>query len=78
MSDADEVLPPEAADGWERLTEGHSFLGMRVRVETDTRTVEGPITAIWEYEGDPTRFDVQVEGDEVLNCNPQADHVEVL
>lgn len=77
MSDAGEVPPPESAEDWERVTSGHAFIGMDVRVETDVREVEGMITAIWEYQGDPTRFDVQVEGDELLNVNPTADHVEV-
>jgi len=72
-----EVPPPESDEDWERVTGGHAFIGMTVAVETDAREVEGMITAIWELRGDPTRFDVQIEGDELLNVNPQSDHVEV-
>lgn len=75
--DPDEVPPPEAADDWERITEGHNFIGMAVRISTDARTVEGPIVAIWEYRGDPTRIEIEPDEGEPLNANPKSDHVEV-
>lgn len=78
MTDADEVPPPEADEDWERIEKGHAFRGMDVRISTDSRTVEGTITAIWEYCGDPTRIDVDVGEAEPLNANPKSDHVEVL
>lgn len=76
--DPDEVPPPEAADDWERVERGHAFIGMVVRITTDARTVEGPITAIWEFQGDPTRIEIEPEEGGPLNANPKSDHVEVL
>ncbi|SEO70068.1 hypothetical protein SAMN05216388_101740 [Halorientalis persicus] len=76
--DADEVPPPEADEDWVRVERGHAFIGMRVAITTDARTVEGPITAIWEYRGDPTRVEVEPDEGEPLNANPKSDHVEVL
>lgn len=83
MSDSDnqedpDVQPIEECKNWTVATD-HNFVGMSVRATLDSETVEGSISRIWEYKGDPSRIDVDVPGrDEPVNVNPRSDHVEVI
>jgi len=83
MSDTDDQDGPDVQDiddceDWTTTT-AHNFAGMDVRVTLDSETVEGSITRIWEYKGDPTRIDVDVpDRDEPVNVTPGNDHVGVI
>lgn len=74
-----EVDHPEFGDKseWEVILD-HPFVGMDVRAEIDSRTVEGEIYAIWEYKDDPYRVDVLEEDGKVVNVEHGDDDLEIV
>lgn len=72
-----DVQAPTDTAGWEVVSE-HPFIGMRVAISLDGEHLEGTVAAIWEYEGDPRRLDVDVDGRETsLNVSPDSNRVTI-
>lgn len=66
VSDQDGV---DLGAGWE-LDDDHPFIGMSVEVETtDDETVAGTIVAIWIYQGEPRRMDVERDEAPLFNAD---------